>query len=95
MEILVEDRRGPTNKKRMPRKHEEDAGISVVEKVRRCMFQALDRFKLEAETRFTSTHRLNDVFGILNPYMLLQSESHKCFTDDAKQKHAAAKQKHL
>jgi len=32
--------------------HAEDAGLSVVEEVKRYMFQALDRFKLEAETRF-------------------------------------------
>ena len=64
----------------MPGEHEEDAGVSVVEEVRRCMFQALDRFKLDAEIRFTSTHRLTDMFGILDPHMMLQSKSHKGFT---------------
>ena len=49
----------------MPGEHAEDAGLSVVE-VRRCMFQALDRFKVEAKTRFTSIHHLNDMFGFLN-----------------------------
>ena len=45
------------------------------------MFQALDRFKVEAETKFTSIHHLNDMFGLLNPYALLQSKSHKGFTN--------------
>ena len=58
----------------MPGKRAEDAGLSVVEEVRRCMFLALDRFKLEAETRCTRIHHLNDMFGFLNPHALLQSE---------------------
>ena len=65
----------------MPGEHAKDAGLSVVEEVRRCMFQALDRFKVEAETRFTSIHYLNDMFGFLNPHALLQSESHKGFSN--------------
>ena len=65
----------------MPGKHAKDAGLSVVKEVRRCMFQALDRFKVEVETRFTSIHHLNDMFGFLNPHALLQSESHKGFTN--------------
>ena len=40
------------------------------------MFQALDRFKLETETGFTSIQLLNDKFGFFNPHLLLQSESH-------------------
>ena len=64
----------------MSGEHAEDA-LSVVEEVRQCMFQALDRFKREAETRFTSIHRLNDIFGFLNPHTLLQSESHEVFSD--------------
>ena len=80
LEIPVEDRR-VSRKKRMPGEHEEDAGLSVVGEVRRCMFQALDRFKLEAETRFTGIHHLNDMFGFLNPHALLQSESHNGFTN--------------
>ena len=66
----------------MPGEHAEDAGLSVVE-VRRCMFQALDRFKVEAKTRFTSIHHLNDtsMFGFLNSHALLQSKSHKGFTN--------------
>ena len=43
-------------------------------------FQALDRFKVEAETMFTSIHHLNDMFGFLNPHALLQSERHKGFS---------------
>ena len=80
LEIPIEDRR-VRRRRRMPGEHEEDAGLSVVEEVRRCMFQALDRFKREAETRFTSIHRLNDMFGFLNPHTLLQSESHEVFSD--------------
>ena len=45
------------------------------------MFQALDSFKVEAETRFTSTYHLNDMFRFLNPHALLQTESHKGFTN--------------
>ena len=78
LEIPVEDRR-IRKKKRMPGKHAEDAGLSVVEEVRRCIFQ--DRFKVEAEIRFTNRHHLNDMFGILNPHALLQSKSHKGFTN--------------
>ena len=55
LEIPVKDRR-VRRKKRMPGEHAEDAGLSVVEEVRRCMFLALDRFKLEAEARFTRIH---------------------------------------
>ena len=44
LEIPVEDRR-VRRKKRMPGELLENAGHSVVEEVRRCMFQALDRFK--------------------------------------------------
>ena len=41
----------------------------------------MNRFKVEAETRFTSIHHLNNMFGFLNPHALLQSESHKGFTN--------------
>ena len=55
----------------MPGEHAEDAVLSVVEEVKRCMLQALDKRKVEAETRFTSIHHLNDMFGFLNPHVLL------------------------
>ena len=80
LEIPVEDRR-VRRKKRMPGEHAEDAGLSVVEEVRRCMFQALDRFKVEAETSFNSIYHLNDMFGFLHPHALLQSKNHKGFTN--------------
>ena len=83
LEIPVEDRR-VRRKKRMPGEHAENACLSVVEEVRRWMFPALDRFKVEAETRFTSIHHLNDIIGFLNPHALLQSESYKGFTNDFK-----------
>ena len=79
LEIPVEDRR-VRRKKTMPGEHAEDAGLSVVEEVRRCMFLTLDRSKLEAEAKFTRIHQLN-MFGFLNPHALLQSESHKGFTN--------------
>ena len=72
LEIPVEDRR-VRRKKRMPGERAEDAGLSVVEEVRRCMFLALDRFRLEAETRFTRIHQLNAMFEFLNSRALLQS----------------------
>ena len=78
LEITVEDRR-VRRKKRMPGEHAENAGLSVVEEVRRCMFQVLNRFKVEAETGFTGIQHLNDMFEFLNPHALLQSESHKGF----------------
>ena len=80
LEIPVEDRR-VRKKKRIPGELAENSGLCVVEEVRRCMFQALDRFKVEAETRFTSIHHLNDMFRFLKPHALLQSESHKGFTN--------------
>ena len=80
LEIPVEDWR-VSRKKRMPAKHAENAGLCVVEEERRCMFQALDRFKLKAETRFTSIHHLNNMFGFLNPHVLLQSKNFKGFTN--------------
>ncbi|CAK8685099.1 unnamed protein product [Clavelina lepadiformis] len=48
------------------------------------MLQALDRFKLEAKTRLTGIHHLNDMLGFLNPHALLQSESHNGFTNALK-----------
>ena len=83
LEIPVEDRRVRT-KKRMPGEHPENAGLSVVEEVRRCMFQALDKSKVEAETRFTSIQHFNHMFGFLNHHALLQSESDKGFTNALK-----------
>ena len=75
LEIPIKDRR-VRRRRRMPGEHAEDAGLNVVEEVRRCMFQSSNRFNREAETRFTSIHRLNDMFGFLNPHMLLRSENH-------------------
>jgi len=36
-------------KKRMAGENAEYAGLTIVEEVRRCMFQALDRYKTEAK----------------------------------------------
>ena len=80
LEIPVQDRK-VCRKKRMPGEHAENAGLGVVKEVRRCMLQALDRFKVEAETSLTSIHHLNDMLEFLNTPVLLQSESHKGFTN--------------
>jgi len=42
--VPVEERRLCT-KKRMAGENAEDTGLTVVEEVRRCMFEALDRYK--------------------------------------------------
>ena len=46
---------------------------------------SLDRFELEAVTKFIIMHhQLNDMFGCLNPHALLQNGSHKAFFDALK-----------
>ena len=57
--ITIEDRR-VRKKKKMSGEHAEDVGLGVVEKLRQCMFQALNRLELEAETNFTDIRDLND-----------------------------------
>ena len=59
----------------MPGKHPEDVGLSAVEEIKRCMLEAMDRFRSEAEKRFSEICMLNEVFDFLNPYALLHSEN--------------------
>ena len=73
-EIPIEERR-IRRKKRMPGEHAEDVGLSGIEEIKRCMLEAIDRFRSEAEKRFSEMCLLNEVFGFLNPHTLLRSDS--------------------
>ena len=59
----------------MPGEHAEDVGLSAVEEIKRCMLEAMDRFRSEAEKRFSEICMLNEVFGFLNPHALLRSKN--------------------
>ena len=59
-EIPIEERRF-RRKKKMPGEHLEDVGLSAVEKIRRCMPEAEDQFRSEAEKRFSEICVLNEV----------------------------------
>ena len=59
----------------MPGKNTEDVGLSAVEEIKRCMLEAMDRFRSEAEKRFSEICMLNEVFGFLNPHALLRREN--------------------
>ena len=59
----------------MPGEYAENIGLSAVEEIKRCMLEAMDRFRSEAEKRFCEMCLLNEVFGFLNPHSLLQSDS--------------------
>ena len=71
-EIPVEERR-IRRKKRMPGEQAEDVGLSAREEIKRCMLEVVDRFRSEAETRFSKMCLLNEIFGFLNPHNLLRS----------------------
>ena len=73
-EILIEERR-IRKKKRMPGEHAEDVDLSAIKKIKRCMLEAMDRFRSEAEKRFSEMCLLNEVFGFLNSHTLLRSDS--------------------
>ena len=73
-EIPIEERRF-RRKKKMPGKHAEDVGLSAVEEIKRCMPQAMNRFRSEAEKRFSEICMLNEAFSFLNPHALLRSEN--------------------
>ena len=73
-EIPIEERR-VRRKKKMPGEHAEDVGLSAVEEIKRCKLEAMDRFRSEAEKRFSESCMLNEVFGFLNPHALLRSEN--------------------
>ena len=72
--IPVEERR-VRRKKRMAGENADDAGLTVVEEVRRCMFEALDRYKIEVEKRFNGITQLCDMFAFFNPHELLQNKT--------------------
>ena len=46
-EIPIEERR-IRRKKRMPGEHAEDVGLSAIEEIKRCMLEAMNRFRSEA-----------------------------------------------
>ena len=73
-EIPIEERR-IRRKKMMPGEHAEDVGLSAIEEIKRCMLEAMDRFRSKAEKRFSEMCLLNEVFGFLNPHTLLRSDS--------------------
>ena len=50
-EIPIEERR-IRRKKRMPGEYAEDVGLSAVEEIKRCMLEAVDRFRSEAGKRW-------------------------------------------
>ena len=61
--------------KKMPGEHAEDVDLSAVEEIKRCMLEAMDQFRSEAEKRFSEICKLNKIFGFLNPHSLLRSEN--------------------
>ena len=76
-EIPIEERH-VRRKKKMPGEHAKDLGLSAVEEIKRCMLEAMDRFRSEAEKRFSKICMLN-AFNIqivfLIPHALLRSEN--------------------
>ena len=72
--IPIEERR-VRRKKKMTGKHSEEVSLSAVEEIKRCMLEATNRFRSEAEKRFNEICMLNEVFGFLNPHALLRSEN--------------------
>ena len=64
-------------KKKMPGEHAEDVDLSAVEEIKRCILEAMDRLRSEAEKRFSEICMLNEVFGFLNAHALLRSENIK------------------
>ena len=73
-EIPIEERR-VRRKKKMPGEHSEDVDLSAVEEIKRCMLETMDRFRSEAQKRFSEIYMLNEVFGFLNPHALLRNEN--------------------
>ena len=73
-DVPVEERR-VRRKKRMVGENAGDAGLTVVEEVRRCMFEALDRYKIETEKRFNEITQLNYMFAFLNSHEHLQNKT--------------------
>ena len=59
----------------MSGEHAEDVGQPPLEEIKRCMLEAMDRFRSKAEKRFKEICMLYKVFGFLNPHAFLQSEN--------------------
>ena len=59
----------------MPGEHAENVGLSAVKEIKRCILETMDRFRCEAEKRFSEICMLNEVFGFLNPHALLRSKN--------------------
>ena len=75
-EIPTEERR-IRRKKKMPGEHAEDIGLSAVEEIKRWVLEAMDRFRSDAEKRFSEICMLNEIrlFGFLNPHALLRTKN--------------------
>jgi len=76
LEIPIEELR-VRRKKRIPREQIQDVGLSVLEKIKRCMLQVVDRFLSEAERRFIGINELNGTFSFLNLHALFQSDNNE------------------
>ena len=59
-EIPIEERR-VRRKKKMLGKRAEDVGLSAVKEIKRCMLEAINQFRSEAENRFSDICMLNEV----------------------------------
>ena len=73
-EIQIKERR-VRRKKKMPGKYSEDLSLTAVEEIKRCMTEAMNRFRSEAGKRFSKICMLNEVFGFINPHALLRSKN--------------------
>jgi len=72
----------------MPGEHSQDVGLSVLEEIKRCILQAVDRFLSEAERRFSGIYELNETFRFLNLHALLQSDNNEVGTTTFKAMYA-------
>ena len=55
----------------MPGEHAEDVSLSAIEEIKRCMLEAMDRIRSEAEKRFSEMCLLNEVFGFFkSPHLV-------------------------
>ena len=68
---IFEKQKIPFEEKKMPGEHAEGIGLSAVEEIKRCMLEAMNQFRSEAEKPFSEICMLNEVFGFLNPHALL------------------------
>ena len=75
-EIPIEERR-VRRKKKMLGEHAEDISLSAAEEIKRCMLEAMDRFRSEAEKRFSEICMLKEVFGFLNSHAFLRKKNIK------------------